>query len=187
MSAQQQSVITHSELAGDFRSCLRTVGASVALIATQRGAARFGMTATAIMSVSMDPPSLVVGINRAASIYEPLLETGAFAVNYLPGECEALARDFSAATPAQRFSFGNWQARRLPLDHLSCSSLPYLVEAQATIYCSVIDVHGVGTHGLILGKVLEIQNRDEGCSLLYCRGSYGTFTQSSGSNASKAG
>lgn len=187
MGMQKRSEITNSELAEDFRNCLRTVGASVALIATQIDTARFGMTATAIMSVSMDPPSLVVGVNRAASIYGPLLETGAFAVNYLTGECAALARDFSAAAPAQRFSFGTWQDRHLRLDGLSCSSLPYLAEAQATIYCSVIDVHVFGTHGLILGKVLEIQNRDEGSSLLYCRGRYGTFIQSSGSDASKAG
>jgi flavin reductase len=162
-------------LAQDFRSCLRAVGASVSVITTQLGPARYGMIATAVMSVSMAPPSLVIGINRSASIYPRILEHGAFAVNYLSADCEGLARDISTADGDQRFAIGTWVNHPVVTDAFSTVSLPHLLEAQATVSCTVFSIYTLGTHGLIVGKVVDVQSRHSGDPLLYCGGNYGVF------------
>jgi len=130
-----------------FRGAMRRLPSGVGIIATNDGQRWYGMTATAITSVSMDPPSLMVGINRSASIHDPLHESGVFSVNILRRDHAEIGQAFATLPSAERFSVGEWE-----LTALGC---PRLVGAQAVILCRIATAVTYGTHSLVIGEVLE--------------------------------
>ena len=115
-------------LAETFRHSLRGLAASVTIISTRAGATRHGMVATAVMSLSMQPPSLAIGVNTSASIQKPLLRRRAFVVNILSEWDERIARGFTSANGEARFAYGAWSSHDLGGDQ---PGLPYLANAQA--------------------------------------------------------
>ncbi len=159
-------------LADDFRHSLRGLAASVTILSTRSGATRYGMVATAVMSLSMEPPSLAIAVNTSASIQKPLLRRGAFVVNVLSEWDERIARGFTSASGEARFAFGAWSAHDLGPDQ---PGLPYLANAQSAIFCTVAEVHEGGSHSLIVGEVQHVIAATEKAPLLYCDASYGTF------------
>jgi flavin reductase (DIM6/NTAB) family NADH-FMN oxidoreductase RutF len=160
-------------LAESFRHSLRGLAASVTIISTQIHGVRYGMVATAVMSLSMEPPSLVLSVNRAASIHGPIKRRSAFVVNILSEWDTRVAHGFTSASGESRFAFGAWSARRSgPSD---AAELPYLANAQATIFCRVMDAHAFGSHTLFIGAVQDVVLGREKAPLLYCDGAYGAF------------
>jgi flavin reductase len=160
-------------LAEPFRSSLRGLASSVTIITTQLGGVRYGMVATALMSLSMEPPSLVLSVNSSASIHQPLARRQAFAVNILSEWDERVARGFASTKGEKRFAYGAWSARRLlPAD---MDEMPYLANAQATIFCRLKDEHQSGSHTLFVGEVEHVVVGDEKAPLVYCDGTYGSF------------
>ena len=77
----------------DVRLVMRHVGTTVTIITTHDGRQSYGMVATAMMSLSMEPPALAIGINHSASIHKPLLERRAFCVNILSRHDEDISRE----------------------------------------------------------------------------------------------
>lgn len=159
--------VTHA-----FRQAMRGLGASVTIVSTEQACVRYGMVATATMSLSMDPPSMVVAINKSASIHAPLLDRGAFAINILSHWDQSLARGFAKATGENRFANGPWSVQAL---QNGGTRLPYLANAVASVFCSVIDVFPSGTHSLIVGRVDDVIQLHDKSPLLYCDGAYGSF------------
>ncbi len=162
------------DLAERFRLALRGMGSSVSIVSTEVDAVRYGMVATAAMSVSMMPPSMVIAINKSASIHDRLIDRGAFAINILSEMGHSVARGFSSASGEARFANGPWLSHKL-LSH-DRKPLPYLANASATIFCSVMQVHAAGSHSLLVGEVHHVLSNDDRAPLLYCDGSYGSFS-----------
>jgi flavin reductase (DIM6/NTAB) family NADH-FMN oxidoreductase RutF len=149
--------------AHDFRSAMRALASAVSIVSTASGTRRFGMTATAVTSLSADPPSLLVCINRAASLHSPLLESGIFCVNILHAWQSALAQTFGSKD-VDRFAHGDWRADE--------RTTPYLADAQANLFCEVDDVHPYGTHSIVIGKIYRIGVRGPVHPLVYQDGRY---------------
>lgn len=127
---------------------MRRMGATVTLVTTSHGDARFGMTATAVTSVSAEPPSLLVCINDTASIRMPLAMRGAFCVNLLGEGHENLCRAFSGGRAGEeRFEVGEWRER---------DAIPYLADAQANLFCEVDGEMSYATHTIFVGRVVDI-------------------------------
>lgn len=163
----------------DFRKALRGVAATVSVVSTNDGAARYGMTATAVMSVSLDPPSLVVAINKAASIHEPLRLRKFFCVNVLAEGHHSVGQHFSLKRPgADRFDTGAWATHDASQPTLK--DLPYLRDAQANIFCRLESELSYGSHTLLVGAVLELRTADKIAPLLYCDGAFGSFSGNPG-------
>src|SRR5580698_8912405 len=95
-------------LASEFKGAMRAFASAVSIVSTAHDRHRFGMTATAVASMSMTPPSLLVCINQAASLYKPLLDSGIFCVNILNGWQSALAQAFGSKRTEDRFVHGEW-------------------------------------------------------------------------------
>jgi flavin reductase (DIM6/NTAB) family NADH-FMN oxidoreductase RutF len=89
-----------------FRASMRGCASTVTAVSTAEGAHRFCMVATAMMSVSIDPPSVVVAINKTASIHDPLVRRGFFCVNVIGSEQEHLARELSIRAGEDRLEVG---------------------------------------------------------------------------------
>ena len=150
--------------ADDFRSAMRALASAVSIVCTASGTRRFGMTATAVTSLCAEPPSLLVCINQAASLHDPLLESRVFCVNVLHAWQSTLAQTFGSKTVGDRFEHGDW-----------CSderATPYLADAQANIFCDVDDVHRYGTHSIVIGRIYQIGVRRPFHPLVYQDGRY---------------
>lgn len=147
-----------------FRQAQRHVASSVHLITTGSGESRAGMTATAVCSLSFDPLSILVCINRNASIFEHLARDSAFAVNVLSDADAEIATMFGSSKLAPlRFRSGNWR---------QLGGSPVLTSAVAGIACEPLDHMDVGTHRVLAGRIVAVNVNAESRPLLYHHGAY---------------
>ena len=153
------------DLGDRFRSAMRRFTSTVTVITTGQDGQRHGMTATAVSSVSMDPPSLLVCVNRSGRLFELLESCERFCVNVLHSEHVAVSRVFAEPNSAERFTYGDWQT--------SAHGIPYLADAQVTVFCAKSLAVPYGSHCVFFGNVEDIKLRDDVAPLLYQNGSYG--------------
>ena len=151
-------------LHGDFRKAMRTLASAVSIISTAIEARRFGMTATAVCSLTMEPPALLLCINQSASLHQPLLDARRFCVNILHADQDELARTFSRQQIENRFARGGWQADE--------AGVPFLTDAQANVFCAVEQTYRHRTHSIVIGEVYRVAVRDRVHPLLYQDGRY---------------
>jgi flavin reductase (DIM6/NTAB) family NADH-FMN oxidoreductase RutF len=156
---------TDPELASGFRQAMRRVASTVNVITICVNGEPMGITATAMSSISMDPPSLLVCINRSAAMHGSIKDVTHFGVNVLHADQADLAQMFAdSSRRALRFTAG-W--------HLDCERPPRLSDAQASLLCRRIDHHEFGTHSIFIGVVEDVVVRTEVDPLLYLNGQYG--------------
>lgn len=147
-----------------FRRAMRTLTSAVTVISTDRDGRRFGMVATAVTSLSMEPPSLLACVNTSASIHEPLLESGSFCVNILHANQTDIVDAFTTKKGEERFLAGDWIK--------GWHAMPCLVGAQANVLCEVEGSYSHGTHRIFVGLVREVLVRQQVNPLLYQDGRY---------------
>jgi len=95
----------------NFRLAMREFASGVAIVTCASGKERAGCTATALTSLSLSPPSLVICLERSSSTLAVLTQAGAFAVNILAAQHEALASRFAGRNGVEgeaRFEEGDW-------------------------------------------------------------------------------
>lgn len=149
----------------EFKTTMRQVVSSVAVITARAGKLRNGLTATAVCSVTADPPTMLVCINRSASAEAIIAETGAFAINFLTEDQHRIARLFSTSklSPEERFAEGKWLSM--------ATGSPVLDGAVASFDCRVEDRILSGTHHIYFGRVVAANSLDQE-ALLYRDGSF---------------
>ena len=154
-----------SAVVPDFRKAMRRLAATVTLISTiDASGRRHGMAATAVNSVSMDPPTLLICVNQAASLHAPLIERGRFCINVLmPAHHELVGRFSGQKSGEDRFDAGDWRIE-------GTSGLPYLHGAQCNLFCRIESVTPVGTHSVIIAAVETVQVHDDVMPLIYANG-----------------
>lgn len=145
---------------------MRTFTGIVTLITTRTREGEWrGMAATAVTSVSMEPPIVLVCVNRTASLYPTLMATRLFCINAMHQEHHVLMPAFTKPEQREhRFRAGSWQACR--------DGVPYLVGAQANIFCALETGMPMGTHDVMFGRVTGVVTRPDGDPLLYGGGAY---------------
>jgi flavin reductase (DIM6/NTAB) family NADH-FMN oxidoreductase RutF len=147
-----------------FRRAMRTMTSAVSVITTAWQGRRFGMTATAVTSLSVDPPSLLVCVNRSASLHAPVLAARRFCLNILYADQAELAQAFGGGRAGEdRFACGAWGERE---------GVPCLAPAQANLFCEVDAVFPYATHSIVVGKVADVRVSDTVTPLLYQDGRY---------------
>lgn len=158
--------VAEDQLAETLRRVMRGVAATVVVVTTEAEGADYGMTATSFTSLCLEPPSVLVAVNRQALMHDRLLTRGLFAINVLPEGFEALARCFGDAATGndERFRLGTW--------HRHPAGPPLLQEAQAWLLCAVDERLVVGTHTLVIGRVLEADLVERIAPLVHVDGRY---------------
>jgi flavin reductase (DIM6/NTAB) family NADH-FMN oxidoreductase RutF len=147
-----------------FRAAMRRVASTVNVITICVGSEAKGITATAMSSLALDPPSLLVCINRSASMHGSMEDVSHFCVNVLHRDQENIARMFADRRQhALRFASG-WE--------MDCDRPPRLLDAQASILCRRIDHHRFGTHSIFIGQIEEVKVREDVEPLVYLDGEY---------------
>ncbi len=150
-----------------FRSGMRELAGGVSVITVGEGEDRTGFTATSVTSLSVDPPSLLVCVNRGASAWPALDRHGAFAVNLLRAEHTAIAERFSGRgglKGAARYADASWT--RL------ATGAPILEDALAAFDCEVEETIERHSHAIVIGKVMEVHLAQDADALVYWRGAY---------------
>lgn len=151
-----------------FRTLLRNQAGAVAVISVGLPGNRTGLTATAVCSLSDNPPTILVCINKNASAHDPIGHAQAFGVSFLSAEQQQVAAVFSGQTEAQgeaRFAItGPWR-------QLTTGS-PILADAVASLDCRVVEEHSYSTHTIYIGAVEDGAVSEEADPLLYFRGGF---------------
>ncbi|SAK51441.1 flavin reductase-like, FMN-binding [Caballeronia calidae] len=153
-----------------FRQAMRRLAGGVALVSTVHDGVRHGMTVTAVTSLTMDPPALVVSVNRHASAFDALVMSGRFCVNLLTQQHADLAVAFSRKPDGDaRFANGAWRTND--------AGLPALDGSVAAISCRLHDLVEFGTHAILIGAVehLAIEPQQPTAPLIYLSGQFGGF------------
>jgi flavin reductase (DIM6/NTAB) family NADH-FMN oxidoreductase RutF len=142
------------------------------VITVGRGKDITGMTVTSVSSLSVDPPSLVVSINRASSSWPLLKRYGFFGVNILTADQLDVAERFTGQdglNGAERFAGAAWTT--------GASGVPLLVGAPAAIDCEVEDIVERHSHAIVIGRVLDMRLSSGTAALAYWQGQYVAIDQ----------
>jgi flavin reductase len=150
-----------------FRSAMSRLGAAVNLITSDGPAGLHGLTASAVCSVTDDPPTILVCINRRSASNGLLKANGVLCVNVLAARHAALSRRFAdrSLRASERFSDENWWSR-LP------TGSPALKDASAALDCRIASVSEVGTHSVFFCEVEVVRTADKVDGLIYFNRAY---------------
>ncbi|MDR8104993.1 flavin reductase family protein [Burkholderia cenocepacia] len=155
----EPSLEQQQELTQFFKLAMRRLTSTIAIVSTEQDGQPFGMVATAVTSLCMDPPALLVCVNRKASISRPLIQRGEFVVNLLRDVHQDLVGLFSGKVKgAERFQHGHWDYS---------GGIPVLSDAQAAIVCQVDSQIHYGGHDVIVGRVASVRVENDIAPLLY--------------------
>lgn len=158
----------NADIAAALRVGLRALAKAVTVISCRHGNRRYAMTATAVNELSMDPPSMLICVNKAAGLFTPLTEGANFCINILQAsQAEISALCSGKVRGEARFSVGSWGDSSL--------GPPYLQEAQASFVCRNVSKLEFGTHGIFVGQVEQVYMREQKDPLVYMDGRYGAF------------
>ncbi|MDO7085253.1 flavin reductase [Pseudocolwellia sp. AS88] len=149
-----------------FRDGMASLAGAVSIVTTIGKAGKAGFTATAVCSVSDDPATLLVCLNRSASVHQIFMHSTHLAINTLADKQDNLSNLFGGkAAMGERFEQGDWGTLQ--------TGCPVLNTAAVTFDCEIIECKSVATHDVIFCRVLDIkQNLDAGALLYYQRGYY---------------
>lgn len=157
----------------DHKYGMRHFAVGVSVISTADGDSRFGLTATAVCSVTADPPRLVVFVNKNVAAADAALNSGALCVNVLAGEQEEVAKAFAGMIEGvhgdARFGYGQWTALT--------TGAPALDGSLANFDCRVVKVFDESTHHAFLCEVLATRERNDGQALIYLNGRFHRLDQ----------
>lgn len=159
--------VTTEVSSADFRGAMRHLTGGVAVITAGRGREITGMTVTSVTSLSVDPPTLIVAINRDASSFPLVRRHGAFGVNILNADQIDVAERFAGKgglKGADRFVGAEWFA--------GVSGVPLLVGALAALDCEVEEIIERHSHGIVIGRVREVVSSARQAALAYWHGRY---------------
>ncbi|MGV3550633.1 flavin reductase family protein [Rhizobium sp.] len=157
---------THADPAVVKRA-LRTLGGGVSVITAGRGDERTGATVTSATGLSMDPPTMIVNINKSSSSWPVIQRHGHFCVNILAVGQEEIANRFAGIGGVKgtaRYEGAEWTTL--------VSGAPVLANALSAIDCEVEEIIERHSHAIILGRALAVIS-GEGESLIYHNGGYG--------------
>jgi len=157
-----------------FRAAMRQVAGAVTVVTTRSpdGEPR-GVTATAVCSLTVEPPSVIACINRDTWVGQIAPESGNFCVNVLAKAQQPVAETFagrSTLAGAERFQVGDWQA--------ADTGAPVLDGAIASFDCDLEQAVDFATHVILIGRVRKtVSDNPDGEPLVYVGGAF-TTTQS---------
>ena len=161
----------HRVTPGDFKLGMRRLASGVVIVSTRHGGVCHGLVATAVTSVTADPPTLMVCINRTASSYVSLTASGRFCINVLDeSDAELAARFASPHDREGRFGTGKWT-------RLATGS-PVLEGSLVSFDCVLAERLEASTHTICFGEVVGISmGSGEIRPLLYWDGGFRRLEQ----------
>ena len=147
----------------NFRLAMRRYIYSVSIMSSKDDGYLNAITVSSVTSISMDPPSLLICINKSARIHDTLKIGSEFCINLLNKDQEELSNICSDEDSYdERFKDKNWNTK----------GVPFLANAQANIFCKVDKLSSYHTHTIVVGLVQDANYSEEISTLTYVDGNY---------------
>ncbi len=157
--------MNHVDVVNQMRLGLRRFAKSVMVVSCRHDGIRFAMSATAVSELSLDPPAMLVCVNRSASMHAALASGADFAINMLHAGQEQISRNCGGELRGEdRFSLGDWQDTE--------GGTPWLQDSQASFLCRHSQIVDHGTHSVVIGEVYAAYSADVVDPLIYVDGRY---------------
>ena len=152
--------------AADLRAVLRRVPAGVAVVTVDHDGERLGLTVSALVALSLEPPLVGLAVARQAALHEIVRHAGAFAVSYLPA-------DEAGTRAAAHFARGvppivMWHD--IALREGRAGLPPQLAGAAGWLDCQIVAEHGAGDHTLFVAEVTAAETGPAERALVHVEG-----------------
>jgi flavin reductase (DIM6/NTAB) family NADH-FMN oxidoreductase RutF len=150
-----------------YRDAMRHLPGGVSVITVGHGEERTGFTATSVSSLSIDPPTILVSVNRGSSSYQALLRSRLFGVNVLSTRHRDVAERFAGrdgAKGADRYREANWVSL--------VTGAALLADAVVAFDCELEELIERHSHAIVIGCVRGVRLNGGSNSLVYWRGGY---------------
>ena len=154
----------------ELRNIMGTFATGVTVVTMPNGEGAWGMTANSLTSLSLDPPLILVSVDKTTRTHQIMLDSGVWAVNILAGDQEKTSRIFAMK---------DHNEERKMVDtpyHHGVSGAPIIDGALAYIECRTYATYEGGDHTIVVGEVQDARVlQHEGQPLLFFRGRYGSL------------
>jgi flavin reductase (DIM6/NTAB) family NADH-FMN oxidoreductase RutF len=150
----------------DLRQAMRRWATGVTVVTVRSGDEMRGVTINSFTSVSLEPPLVLICIDRRARTHHLILASQRFCINILDEGQQALSDRFAGRRPGEHAVFDDCSRTSTP------GGLPVLDGSLAWLDCRLVDTHAVGDHTIFIGLVGHAQAPGEGGPLLYFSGGY---------------
>lgn len=159
--------------ADQFRQGMRRLGGAVNIVTASHGGVWAGLTATAVTSLSAEPPRLLACVNQQGVTFETISKGRKLAVNVLGIQHKDLAMRFAGMDgepETERFNSADWTA--------DDGGAPFLSDALVSFGCDVENIMDVGSHGIVIGRITTIKVADAAdySPLCYVDGNWAQLT-----------
>jgi len=149
----------------NFKQGMSAVPGAVNIVTTGFGNTKAGFTATAVCSVSDNPPTLLVCLNRGASVHKTFCESDSLVINTLDVSQDKLSNLFGGKAPMEdRFASAIWETL--------ITGAPVLTDAAVSFDCKITEVKSVATHDVFFCEVVGIKQKEQAGSLVYFQRGY---------------
>ncbi len=145
------------------RRILGRFATGVTVVTTRHDDQLHGMTANALTSLSLDPPLVLVAVDRRAAMHAALHKGQCFALNILGEEHEHLSRRFAMSGPKDLSDLSLTA---------SVTGAPILADAIGWVDCRITQVLPGGDHDIFIGEIVAGEHNEQGRPLLYFGGRY---------------
>ena len=148
----------------NFRLAMRKYIYSVSIMSNKDSNNNLNaITVSSVTSISMEPPSILICINKSSKIHDSIVLDSKFCINLLNKDQHELSNICSDDQKHdQRFEDKNW----------NLDNLPFLENAQANIFCKVDKLTSYHTHTIVIGLVEDANFADKISTLTYVDGDY---------------
>jgi flavin reductase (DIM6/NTAB) family NADH-FMN oxidoreductase RutF len=149
----------------EFRSVVTQLARGVSVVTCALDGQPYGATVSAFESLSMDPPMMLVSLNRHSGLLQIIMQARRFRINVLSAGQQEIAARFASKLSPDRFIGRGWKYD---------DGLPLLFDAQAWITCALAEVLDGGDHVILLGYVKNAAAQPRS-PLVHCDRTYGTY------------
>jgi flavin reductase (DIM6/NTAB) family NADH-FMN oxidoreductase RutF len=154
----------------EFRSAMRHLAAGVSIISANSAEGPIGITATAVTSLTPDPPSILCCVNKNLSVSNAIRESRRFGLHILRVEHRGLAARFAGmggVRGTEKFGEGAWVQ--------TDNGAPALADSLVSFDCSLDRAIEAGTHHILIGLISRVRFGDHGDPLVYCDGNFASL------------
>ena len=158
----------------EFRNAMGLFATGVTVVTSGKAPEFHGMTANAFSSISLDPPLVLVCVDKGTHMLEILQENGAFSVNFLTADQQDTSNYFAnKERPHGEKEFAD-------IDYtVGATGMPRITGAMCVIDCLVHSVTDAGDHDVYVGEVKAMETTPDADPLLFFGGAYRTLAPKS--------
>jgi len=136
----------------EFRDAMARLASGVVVVSARTADRYHGLTASTLVSVSVEPPLVLVSLEHDTATLAAVRETRRFNVSALTRDQEFIAERFAGRAPAVD---AHWRAIR---HRLAANGIPLIEGAAAWLECDLTEIHAAGDHDVCIGQVTSAQS-----------------------------